>query len=332
VEEPEPHRVRALEVLRRHPEVRELFGRNPYTALICIGLVVLQVAAAHALQPAPWWLVILAAWGFGAFVAHATLVAYHECAHQLVFRHRLANRLLGIATNLPTLFPSYASFERYHLKHHQYQGDYGADIDVPSAWEAGLAGRHLLGKAAWQLFFPILHSLRSGRLQPRVPLVTPWVIVNAVVQVAFDVWLLTWLAPSGTLYLVLSFFFCVGLHPLGARWIQEHFVLAPGQETYSYYGPLNRVALNIGYHNEHHDFPFIPWHRLPRLTALAPEVYASLHSHRSWVRLWIRFLTDSRLSVFQRAVRSPEANAQRAALPRGLYAPGTFDETTAGAA
>ena len=37
----------------------------------------------------------------------------------------------------------------------------------------------------------------------------------------------------------------------------------PGQETNDYYGWLNRIQLNIGYHNEHHDFPSVPWNRLP---------------------------------------------------------------------
>ena len=55
--------------------------------------------------------------------------------------------------------------------------------------------------------------------------------------------------------------------PLGARWIQEHYTFVQGQETYSYYGILNRLAFNIGYHNEHHDFMTIPWYRLGRLRA-----------------------------------------------------------------
>ncbi len=57
----------------------------------------------------------------------------------------------------------------------------------------------------------------------------------------------------GFLYLAFSFFFSIGLHPVGARWIQEHYTNDPEQETYSYYGPINRLALNMGYHNEHHD-------------------------------------------------------------------------------
>lgn len=42
-------------------------------------------------------------------------------------------------------------------------------------------------------------------------------------------------------------------------------LLRPGQETYSYYGPLNRVCFNMGYPNEHHDLTTIPWSKLPRV-------------------------------------------------------------------
>ena len=106
------------------------------------------------------------------------------------------------------------------------------------------------------------------------------------------------------MYFGLSLFFAIGLHPLGARWIQRHYLTAEGnQETFSYYGFLNALAFNVGYHNEHHDFPSVPWNRLPRIRAIAPEVYNNLAYHTSWTRLLFRFLFDSRLSLFSRMLR-----------------------------
>jgi sphingolipid 4-desaturase/C4-monooxygenase len=329
--EPEPHRARSLQILRTHPEVRALFGRNALTTVVCVGVVVLQVAIAWQLRDAPWWLLVPVAWGVGAFLSHATFCLYHECAHQLVLRRFTANQLLGIFTNLPTLLPSYASFRTYHLKHHQYQGDYDMDPDLADRWEARLIGNSVLGKACWLALFPIFQCYRTVRFRHRIPILNRWVVLNWAAQMAFNVAVFVFLGPGAFVYLLLSFFFSVGLHPLGARWIQEHFVIDGAQETYSYYGPVNRVAVNIGYHNEHHDFPFIPWNRLPRLTALAPEVYDALQSHRSWGRLWLRFLIDPRISLWSRVARDAQQNGARPALPRPLYAPGTFDESLEGA-
>jgi sphingolipid 4-desaturase/C4-monooxygenase len=93
------------------------------------------------------------------------------------------------------------------------------------------------------------------------------------------------------------------LHPVGARWIQEHYTYDFDQETFSYYGPINRVALNMGYHNEHHDLPSVPWNNLPRLRAMAPEFYHNLKYHSSWSRLLCQFVFDKRYSLYSRVER-----------------------------
>jgi len=104
--------------------------------------------------------------------------------------------------------------------------------------------------------------------------------------------------------LLLSFCFSIGLHPLGARWIQEHYLTRnEEQETFSYYGVLNTVAFNVGFHNEHHDFPSIPWNRLPQVKKSAPAHYDTLQYHKSWTKLFFRFLFDREISLFNRILR-----------------------------
>ena len=301
--DPEPHQARTKAILRSHPQVRAQIGRNPGTFVILVAIVALQVALAVALRSAPWWLVLLVAYTVGAVANHALFVVVHECAHNLIFARTWANLAAAIVANLPQAFPSAISFKRYHLKHHSYQGVHELDADLPSVWEARLIKRYAIGKALWLLAFPIFQITRVARLR-EIAVIDRWIVVNWLGQLSFNVAMFVYVGPAALAYLVLSLVFSVGLHPLGARWIQEHFLTHGTQETYSYYGPLNRVALNVGYHNEHHDFPSVPWNKLPQLRATAPEAYDSIPAHRSWTKLLLRFLFDQELSLFSRMVRS----------------------------
>ena len=300
---PEPHRERTKAILKSHPEVRDLMGRNPWSFGLILFVVCVQTAIAVLLSTAPWWLALLAAYLAGAFANHSLFVLIHECAHNLIFKKRSSNMLAGMIADCPNVVPSSVSFRSYHLKHHSFQGVYELDADLASRWEAKLIGSSFVGKALWLLFFPVFQALRPPRLK-EVKFFNLWTLVNWCVVFGYDVVLIVFAGPVSFLYVAASFVFSIGLHPLGARWIQEHYLTAPPQETYSYYGPLNTVALNVGYHNEHHDIPSIPWNRLPLLNKEAKEFYSGLISHTSWSRLLWRFLTDGRLSLFSRMVRT----------------------------
>jgi sphingolipid delta-4 desaturase len=334
-EVPEPHRTRRRQILASHPEVQSLAGPARYSVLFIVALVTVQIAAAVALRHAPWWLLLIGAYGLGAIVNHGLLVLIHECTHNLVWKGTRGNRILAILANVPIIFPAAMSFRTFHLLHHKYQGDLEYDADLPGPTEARVVGNSSLRKTIWLLFFFAVEGIvRPFRLKKNIKLFEGWTIINTVAMVAVAtavVWFAGW---EALLYLVLSTIFSVGLHPVGARWIQEHFVMRVGQETYSYYGPWNRVAFNVGYHNEHHDLMTVPWSKLPRIRAIAPEFYEDLYAHRSWTKLLFRFLFDPELTLHSRVVRaSADATTEkpRASSPASA-AVGVGDPLTSAAA
>ena len=273
--------------------------------MVCI--VLLQTALAATLGRlglSDWWLALLLAYFVGAFANHCLYVIIHEATHRLIFRSRTANNLVAIISDLPNALPGAIGFGICHLKHHSHQGHYGEDADIASDWEATFVGNRWFGKALWLLLFPVFQLTRPIRLK-RVSVLSGWAIVNLIFALTFDFLMVTAFGLNALVYLIASLFFSIGLHPLGGRWIQEHFTTDPAHETRSYYGALNALALNVGFHNEHHDFPAVPWSRLPKVRAAAPEFYESLPAIDSWLSLWLTFIFDSRYSLYSRVLRQP---------------------------
>ena len=298
------HRSRAQAIVAAHPEVKSLVGRNPWSAVWAVFLVSLQWLAAYALSEVFWLWIIVAAYLFGAFVNHALYVLIHESTHNLVFRKKDHNKLLGIFCDFALVTPSAMAFREYHLLHHKHLGDYDMDPDIVCHTEGRLVGNAAWRKTIWLFLFSLSQALRPLKMR-NVRFGNRWIAANTVVILAVDVAIFAVLGPQALAYLALSTLFALGLHPLGGRWIQEHYKTAEGQETYSYYGPLNRVCFNMGYHNEHHDMPGVPWNALPKMRAIAPEFYDGLKSYRSWTRLLIRFIFDPKLSTYSRILRRP---------------------------
>jgi sphingolipid delta-4 desaturase len=305
IDTPLPHRERAKQILAKHPDVRALFQRDQWSALWTVLLVILQVAVGIGLTAfdAPWWAIIIAAYAFGAFVNHALFVLIHDYTHNVVFKTANANRLGAIFANIAIVFPAAIAFRSYHLLHHNHLGIPGLDGDVPTPREARWVGNSRWRKTFWlSMFWAVQGFLRPTKVKA-IRTFDSWMLFNTATMagtMAPIVWIFGW-PPMA--YLIFSTLFSLGVHPLGARWIQEHYVFKEGQETYSYYGPLNKLSFNMGYHNEHHDFPGVPWSRLPAVRAKASEFYDHLYHHRSWTILLVHVLFSRKFRLHNRIVR-----------------------------
>jgi sphingolipid delta-4 desaturase len=81
------------------------------------------------------------------------------------------------------------------MKHHAFQGVYDLDADLPSYWEARLIGNSAIGKALWLLLFPIFQVTRPPRLR-EIRMFDRWIVLNFVVQIAFDAAIYLFLGPK----------------------------------------------------------------------------------------------------------------------------------------
>src|SRR5262245_19321328 len=158
-ETPNPHFERMRQIMKAHPEVRDLFGPAPMTALWTLGIVAIQILVAYWLRDShPGW-IILVAYLVGAVANHALFVIIHECTHNLVFKTPTANRLLGIFANFPQFFPSAMAFAKYHMLHHTNQSEYDYDADIAGPGEARWIGHSPLKKILFLSFFGLIQGL-----------------------------------------------------------------------------------------------------------------------------------------------------------------------------
>ncbi|URD79076.1 Sphingolipid Delta4-desaturase (DES) [Musa troglodytarum] len=302
----EPHASRRKEILARYPQIRELFGPDPWAFLKISAAVVLQLWTATYLHDASWMKILAVAYFFGSFLNHNLFLAIHELSHNLAFSSPSYNRWLGIFANLPIGVPMSVTFQKYHLEHHRHQGVDGVDMDIPSHGET-LAVTGAATKSIWVLFQLFFYALRPVFLKPKPPGL--WEFANLMIQLALDVSLLHFWGWKSFAYLILATFVGGGMHPMAGHFISEHYVFSPQQETYSYYGPLNMMTWSVGYHNEHHDFPRIPGSRLYKVKAIAPEYYESLKSYGSWSQVIYMYVMDRTVGPFSRMKRRASKDA-----------------------
>ncbi len=304
--------------LQAHPELAQLTGPQPLTALALPILLAVHWGIAWLVSDGGLLLVGLTAFVVGQLVYHSASSLIHETCHKLVFRGPRAK--LGFDLGLEFILSSYGkslTYQHQHVtSHHPFVGDYERDYEHEDI--CALQARQTVYRTkphlqrlftAMTLFLhalplgsvfiagqimPRLYRWASGRPnrdpQPRFSGTAPTsqdMRPFIAVSLLSNLTLLFLLGPWALLYHIwsLSFFLGkLGISNLGQS-LSEH----PGDDlvnpTRSTYGPINWLLFNTGYHNEHHSFPNVAWTRLPTLRRVAPEVFHA-EAERTYIGAW----------------------------------------------
>ena len=215
----------------------------------------------------------------GYFIAFLFNVV-HETAHQTAFRTRAANYFIGHFAGFAVLLP-YEYYRAYHWQHHRHTQDPEKDPELatPLPRTRAAIAWYWTGMPIWTGRARMLwrHGVLGRVTVPRVPPEKRPLIVrearlyllgyasviaaSAFAGSAAALWL--WIVPlmAGQLF-------------LRPYLLAEHTgcahtpdMLANTRTTYTN-AFVHFFAWNMPFHVEHHAYPAVPFHALPRLNAL----------------------------------------------------------------
>jgi len=287
-------------------ELKELAQRSNGPAarqtLVHLGAIAISGALLWQALGTAWALPLTVLLGyFQAFL----FTSLHECAHQTAFRSRAGNDLLGHLSGLAILLP-YGYYRAFHWDHHRYTQDPERDPELSTPLPT--RGWNLLwycsGLPNWRarIRLLLLHGV-LGRVR------VPWVaadkrrlivrearcylavyVLIAIVSVATRsmaaVWL--WIVPM-----------MVGQLFLRPYLLAEHTGCGHSRDmlentrTTLTNAFVRRFAWNMPYHVEHHAYPAVPFHALPRLhTMLARHIVHTAPSYRAATATVVQALAE----------------------------------------
>lgn len=311
------HNDMRRDAVKAHPELADLSGPDPRTALALPILLAVHWTIAWLVSDAGILVIGLSAFLVGQIVYHSAASLIHETCHKLVFREPRAK--LGFDLALEFILTSYGKqliYQHQHItSHHPFVGDYERDYEHEDIC-ALQARQHVIRttpkrQRALTLITLVIHSLplgfmladfilprlnawASGRpisdpverftgTRPTSKEMRPFIAVSILSNLA----MIVLLGPWALLYHLwsLSFFLGkMGISNLGQS-LSEHPGTDDVNPTRSTYGPINWLLFNTGYHNEHHSFPNVAWTRLPALHKGAPEVFHA-EAAKSYLGCW----------------------------------------------
>ena len=241
--------------------------------------------AAIAVVASALWFALDTWWALPLTILLGYVLAFlftmeHETAHQTAFRTRAWNYLLGHVAGFAILLP-YEYYRAFHWEHHRHTQDPERDpelaVPLPST-TAGLlwtwsGGPILIGR----LRLLVAHGVRGKVSVPWVqPDQRPLIAREARTYLAGYLLLIGASVVAGSAAIVWLWLLplLVGQLFLRPYLLAEHTgcahsgdMLENTRTTYSN-AAVRFFAWNMPFHAEHHAYPAVPFHALPRLNRL----------------------------------------------------------------
>jgi fatty acid desaturase len=264
--------------------MKELMARSDAPAirdtLLLYGLMIAFAAAGIALWPswwsAPFWL------AYGVLYGSASDSRWHECGHGTAFRTPWMNNVVYEIASFMIMRNS-ATWRWSHARHHTNTYIVGMDPEI-AVMRPGTLVKILLnwvGVIDVITFFPNLVRNAIAGPNPSERCFVPqseWGKVQRVAQIHLAIYVATvalalWMGSILPLMVV-------GLPRMYGVWhaimcgLLQHAGLADNMIDHRLnsrsvlMNPISRfIYWNMNYHVEHHMFPMVPYHALPRLHA-----------------------------------------------------------------
>lgn len=228
-------------------------------------------------------------WALPLIAAQGYLIAFlfmpvHEAAHKTVFTSRLANEILGHLSSFLIVHP-YEHYALFHWDHHRFTQDPARD---PELVNASIPSSDTKLAIAYTGIVQLINRIRllfrralTGRaVAPWIPEAKQSLVVGeARIYVLIYVLLL-----AGSIALQTTVLFWCWLLPLvvGQLFLRpylyaehtgcEHTRSAFENTRTTYTGAVMKwFSWNMPFHVEHHAYPSVPFHALPKLNAIVDE-------------------------------------------------------------
>jgi fatty acid desaturase len=249
-----------------------------YGVIVVMGTLIWLVSSRYGIV---WALPLIVAQSY--FVAFLFMVV-HETAHKTAFRSRGLNLALGHLSSFAVFLP-YEYYCLFHWDHHRYTQDPARDpellsVPIPRSDTQLAIAYSGLRQVAFRVALLLRHAFTGNAASPWIPESKRHVIVReARLYVAGYVVLLL-----ASLVLHTSILLWVWIVPVlvGQSFLRPYLYAehtgcertrSAFQNTRTTYTGMfvKWFAWNMPYHVEHHAYPSIPFHALPKLNEIVAD-------------------------------------------------------------